>query len=34
MKLPSKEDLDKLTEQVSVLSERIKKLEESSRQNP
>lgn len=34
MKLPSKEDLDKLTEQVSVLSERIKKLEESGRQNP
>ncbi len=34
MKLPSKEDMDKLTEQVNVLSERIKKLEESGRQNP
>ena len=34
MKLPSKEDMDKLTQQVSVLSERIKKLEESGGQNP
>ena len=34
MKLPSKDDLDKLTEQVSILSERIKKLEETGRQNP
>ena len=34
MKLPSKEDMDKLTEQVNIISERIKKLEESSRQNP
>ena len=34
MKLPSKEDLDKLTEQISILSERIKKLEETGRQNP
>ena len=34
MKLPSKEDMDKLTEQVNIISERIKKLEESGRQNP
>jgi polyhydroxyalkanoate synthesis regulator phasin len=34
MKLPSKEDVDKLTEQVNALSERIKKFEESGRQNP
>lgn len=34
MKFPLKEDIDKLTEQVSILSERIKKLEESGRQNP
>jgi polyhydroxyalkanoate synthesis regulator phasin len=34
MKLPSKEDMDKLTQQVSALSERIKKLEESGGQNP
>ena len=34
MKFPLKEDVDKLTEQVSILSERIKKLEESGRQNP
>jgi len=34
MKLPAKEDVDKLTEQVSILSERIKKLEETARQNP
>lgn len=29
MKLPSKEDLDKLSEQISELTERIKKLEEN-----
>jgi polyhydroxyalkanoate synthesis regulator phasin len=34
MKFPLKEDVDKLTEQVSILSERIKKLEETTRQNP
>ncbi|MBI5848427.1 MAG: phasin family protein [Nitrospirae bacterium] len=28
MKLPSKEDLDKMNEQISALTERIKKLEE------
>jgi polyhydroxyalkanoate synthesis regulator phasin len=34
MKFPLKEDVDKLTEQVTILSERIKKLEETTRQNP
>ena len=34
VKFPLKEDVDKLTEQVTILSERIKKLEESGRQNP
>jgi polyhydroxyalkanoate synthesis regulator phasin len=29
MKLPSKEDLDKMNEQISALTERVKKLEES-----
>lgn len=34
MKLPSKEELDKLSQQINTLSERIKKLEETGRQNP
>jgi polyhydroxyalkanoate synthesis regulator phasin len=34
MKLPSKDDMDKLTEQITILSERLKKLEETGRQNP
>ena len=34
MKLPSKDDMDKLSEQISILSERLKKIEESGRQNP
>lgn len=29
MKLPSKEDLDKMNEQISALTERLKKLEEN-----
>lgn len=29
MKLPSKEELDKMNEQIAALTERIKKLEES-----
>jgi polyhydroxyalkanoate synthesis regulator phasin len=29
MKLPSKEDLDKMSEEISTLAERIKKLEEN-----
>jgi len=29
MRLPSKEDLDKMSEQISTLTERIKKLEEN-----
>lgn len=29
MKLPSKEDLDKMNEEISLLTERIKKLEEN-----
>jgi len=29
MKLPSKDDLDKMNEQISALTERIKKLEEN-----
>lgn len=31
MKLPSKDDVDKLSEQISALSERIRKLEETGR---
>jgi len=34
MHLPSKDEISKLTEQVGLLSERIKKLEENGRQNP
>lgn len=33
MSLPSKDDITKLNEQVNALSERIKKLEETGRQN-
>ena len=33
MSLPSKEEITKLNEQVNALSERIKKLEETGRQN-
>ena len=29
MKLPSKEDIDKISEEISLLTERIKKLEEN-----
>jgi len=29
MKLPSKEDIDKMSEEISLLTERIKKLEEN-----
>ncbi|NJD56093.1 MAG: hypothetical protein FIA94_06770 [Nitrospirae bacterium] len=34
MKFPLRDDVDKLTEQVNALSERVKKLEEAGRQNP
>jgi polyhydroxyalkanoate synthesis regulator phasin len=33
MSLPSKDDIAKLNEQVNALSERIKKIEETGRQN-
>ena len=34
MSLPSKDEIAKLKEQVSTLSEKIRKLEETGRQNP
>ena len=34
MNLPTKDEISKLAEQVSLLSERIKKLEETGKQNP